>query len=175
MRGRLAGALLLALLVAGCGSPAAPSVTPGASPAAPSALLQRLQSIPGLTATRIDTLPGFRESVQVDFSQPVNHDRPAGGTFPQRFLLSDRGEDRPLVFYTSGYGITRNFETELSALLQASQILLVHRFFPGAAPEPRDWRDLTIRQAAADQHRIREALRALYPGPWVSTGASKGA
>jgi hypothetical protein len=77
-----------------------------------------------------------------------------------------------MVFYTSGYGINNNAEPELSALLQANQILLVHRFFPGAVPP--DWQYLTIRQAAADQHRIREALRELYPGKWVSTGGSKG-
>jgi hypothetical protein len=77
-----------------------------------------------------------------------------------------------MVFYTSGYGISRNFEPELSALLKANQVLLVHRFFPGAVPP--DWKYLTIRQAADDQHRIREALRSLFPAKWVSTGASKG-
>lgn len=77
-----------------------------------------------------------------------------------------------MVFYTSGYGISRNFEPELSALLRSNQILLVHRFFPDA--NLSDWRYLDIRQAADDQHRIREALRNLFPGKWVSTGASKG-
>jgi hypothetical protein len=33
---------------------------------------------------------------------------------------------------------------------------------------------LTIRQAADDQHRIRQVLGSLYPGKWVSGGASKG-
>jgi hypothetical protein len=173
---RRAAALLgLALATAGCGGAStAPPAVPSATAPAQSDLLRRLQAIPGVTATPIATLPGFTESVQVDFLQPVEHGDPARGTFAQRFLLSHRGEDRPTVFYTSGYGISRNFEPELSALLQANQILLVHRFFAGATPEPRDWRDLTIRQAAADQHRIRDAMRSLYAGAWVSTGGSKG-
>jgi hypothetical protein len=135
-------------------------------------LLQKLQAIPGFQVSQIQALQGFAQSFQVDFTQFVDHAAPAAGTFSQRFYLSYRAADAPMVFYTSGYGISRNFEPELSALLKANQILLVHRFFPGAVPP--DWKYLTIRQAADDQHRIREALRGLFPGKWVSTGASKG-
>ena len=138
----------------------------------PRTLLQKLQALPGFQVTQIQTLQGFAQSFQVDFSQSVDHTNPAAGTFSQRFYLSYRSDDAPMVFYTSGYGISRNFEPELSALLRANQILLVHRFFPNAVPA--DWKCLTIRQAADDQHRIREALRNLFPGKWVSTGASKG-
>ena len=135
-------------------------------------LLQKLQALPGFQVTQIQALQGFAQSFQIDFMQPVDHAAPAAGNFAQRFYLSYRSDNAPMVFYTSGYGIGRNFEPELSALLQANQILLVHRFFPDAVPP--DWRYLTIRQAADDQHRIREALRNLFPGRWVSTGASKG-
>ncbi len=135
-------------------------------------LLQKLQALPGVQAVQITALSGFSSSFQVDITQPVDHANSSAGTFSQRFFLSHRSEDAPMVFYTSGYGISRNSEPELSALLQANQILLVHRFFPDAVPP--DWQYLTIRQAANDQHRIREALRELYPGKWVSTGGSKG-
>ena len=171
--GRLAAVLVGSLFLLACGT-GGPAPAGSAAPQPASALLTRLRALPGVTATPIETLAGFSESLQVDYRQPVDHDDPARGTFTQRFLLSHRGEARPMVFYTSGYGIGRNFEPELSALLQANQILLVHRFFEGATPEPRDWRDLTIRQAATDQHRIRAALGPLYPGPWVATGGSKG-
>jgi hypothetical protein len=135
-------------------------------------LLSRLQALPGLQVTQIQTLAGFSQSFQVDITQPVDQLNAALGTFRQRFYLSHRSENAPLVFYTSGYGISRNFEPELSALLQANLILLVHRFFPDAAIA--DWNNLTIRQAADDQHRVRETLKGIYPGKWVSTGASKG-
>ena len=39
---------------------------------------------------------------------------------------------------------------------------------------PADWSKLVIRQAAADHHRIAAALRPLYAGRWLATGASKG-
>ena len=135
-------------------------------------LLQKLQALPGFQVTQIQALAGFVQSFQIDIAQPVDHANPAAGSFAQRLYLSYRSDNAPMVFYTSGYGIGRNFEPELSALLRANQILLVHRFFPDAVQS--DWRYLTIRQAADDQHRIREALRNLYPGKWVSTGGSKG-
>ncbi|MEN6312278.1 MAG: S28 family serine protease [Acidobacteriota bacterium] len=135
-------------------------------------LLERLRALPGLQVTKIQTLSGYSESFQIDITQPIDHQNAAGGTFEQRFYLSHRSESAPTVFYTSGYGINRNFETELSALLQANQILMVHRFFPNA--DVADWNYLTIRQAADDQHRIRKVLAAIYTGTWVATGASKG-
>ena len=165
----LAGLVLFGALLPSCSRKAdeAPEPTPPQQ-----TLLQKLQALPGIQAVRVPALEGFSESFQVDISQPVDHDDPSAGAFYQRFYLSHRDDDAPMVFYTSGYGIGRNAEPELSSLLRANQILLVHRFFPNAVPP--DWRYLTIRQAAADQHRIREALRELYPGKWVSTGGSKG-
>lgn len=162
--GALVGLFVSSLFFASC--------TPKADEPQEKTLLQKLQELPGFQVTRIQTLQGFSQSFQIDFEQPVDHADSAAGTFFQRFYLSHRSDNAPMVFYTSGYGIGSNFEPELSALLQANQLLLVHRFFPDAVPP--DWKYLTIRQAADDQHRIREALRQLYPGKWVSTGASKG-
>ncbi|MCJ7525934.1 MAG: aminopeptidase [Candidatus Aminicenantes bacterium] len=137
-------------------------------------LLERLRQIPGLQVTEITSLAGYQQSFQVDITQAVDHADPARGTFAQRFFLSFRGEAAPTVFYTSGYGIGRNYESEPAVLLQANQVLMVHRYFPYAVPSPDDWSFLTIAQAAADQHEIRERLRGIFPGKWVSSGASKG-
>ncbi len=165
----LAGLAFLSLVVASCSRKAdeSPDPTPPQQ-----TFLQKLQALPGIQAIQLPALEGFSESFQVDISQLVDHTDPSAGTFNQRFYLSHRADEAPMVFYTSGYGISRNSEPELSALLQANQILLVHRFFPNAVPP--DWRYLTIQQAAADQHRIRDVLTELYPGKWVSTGGSKG-
>ncbi len=165
----LTGLAVFWLLMPSCSpkSEGTPEPTPQ-----PQTLLQKLQTLPDIQAVRVPALEGFSESFQVDIIQPLDHANPAAGTFNQRFYLSHRDENAPMVFYTSGYGISRNAEPELSSLLRANQILLVHRFFPNAIPS--DWQYLTIRQAAADQHRIREALRDLYPGRWISTGGSKG-
>jgi len=37
-----------------------------------------------------------------------------------------------------------------------------------------DWEYLTIRQAAADHHRIAQAFKPIYTGKWVNSGISKG-
>ncbi len=165
----LAGLAFVSLIIASCSRKA--DETPEPTPPSET-LLQKLQELPGVQAVELPALSGFTSSFQVDISQPVDHANPSAGTFNQRFYLSHRSDDAPMVFYTSGYGISNNAEPELSALLQANQILLVHRFFPGAVPP--DWQYLTICQAAEDQHRIREALRDLFPGKWIATGGSKG-
>ena len=137
-------------------------------------LLERLERIPGITATAITPPSGFAQAFQVDLAQAIDHDAPQRGTFRQRFYLSYRGEDAPTVFYTSGYGISRNTESEPAALLQANQVLMVHRYFPDAVPSATDWSFLTIAQAAADQHEVRSRLAEILPGKWLSSGASKG-
>jgi hypothetical protein len=137
-------------------------------------LLQRLQRIPGVEAVAIAPLPGYAQAFQVDILQPVDHDQAGRGEFRQRFYLSYRADEAPTVFYTSGYGISRNYESEPAALLQGNQVLMVHRYFPGAVPSASDWGFLTTRQAAADQHEIRTKLASILTGKWLSSGASKG-
>jgi hypothetical protein len=137
-------------------------------------LLERLRQVPGLQVAEISPLAGYRQAFQVDIAQEIDHGDPARGTFPQRFYLSVRDEEAPTVFYTGGYGVGRNSESEPAALLQANQLLLVHRYFPNAVPSATDWSFLTIAQAAADQHAIAEKLRGILTGKWVSSGASKG-
>ena len=137
-------------------------------------LLERLQRIDGFAVSEVAPLSGFRQAFQIDAVQPVDHGDPSRGTFRQRFYLSFRDEAAPTVFYTTGYGVSRNYESEPAALLQANQLLLVHRYFPGAVPVEDDWSFLTTAQAAADQHRLREKLAGILTGKWLSSGASKG-
>jgi hypothetical protein len=137
-------------------------------------LLQQLRQISGLTVTAIAPLAGFEQAFQVDMLQPIDHGNPSLGSFSQRFYLSYRGEEAPTVFYTTGYGVSSNYESEPAALLQANQVLLVHRYFPGAVPSADDWSFLTTAQAAADQHEIRVKLAEILAGKWLSSGASKG-
>jgi len=137
-------------------------------------LLERLRQVPGLQVAEIVPLAGYQQAFQVDIAQEIDHNDPGKGTFAQRFYLSFRGEEAPTVFYTGGYGAGRNSESEPAALLQANQVLMVHRYFPNAVPSADDWGFLTIAQAAADQHAIREKLRAILTGKWVASGASKG-
>ncbi|MBK6427599.1 MAG: hypothetical protein IPF82_15770 [Blastocatellia bacterium] len=63
---------------------------------------------------------------------------------------------------------------ELTALLQANQVHVEHRYFLPSRPDPVSWPFLNIAQSAADHHAIVTAFRPLYTAKWVSSGASKG-
>lgn len=137
-------------------------------------LLQKLQKLPDVVVTEITPPQGYLQSFQIDVSQPVDYGNPLGKKFFQRIYLSHLDESRPMVLSTRGYGVARNSLDELSILLNANQIIVTHRFFPNAQPEPLAWQYLDIRQAANDHHRIVEMFKGLYPGKWVNAGASKG-
>jgi len=163
---RLISLVLLALFFSCSEKAAEPAKTP--------TLFDKLRQIPGFQVYEISPpVQGFTETFQVHFSQPIDHHDEGRGTFQQLFFLSDRGPGQPMVFSTSGYGAPAyDYVSEPAALLNGNQIVMGHRFFSDNIPQ--NWNYLTIRQAADDQHAIREALKDIYPGKWVSTGVSKG-
>jgi PS-10 peptidase S37 len=140
------------------------------------AVLGALRAVPGLSAEAAATNASSACAFDLTLEQPVDHDAPAGGRFLQRARLLHRSPDAPLSLASTGYALfgQQARDTELSYLLGANLLVVEHRYFLPSAPEPRDWTRLTIAQAAADHHRFVEALRPLYPGPWLSEGASKG-
>ncbi len=80
-----------------------------------------------------------------------------------------------MVLQTSGYYVTPYpVMSEPTELLGANQVSVEQRYFPPSRPRPARWKHLTIRQAAADHHRIVSALEPICGQRWISTGASKG-
>jgi len=152
-----------------------------AEPAAPASvvrddLLDKLTAIPGLTVVSESQPAGYRFFV-LSFTQPVDHRHPRRGTFEQRLTLLHRSADAPVVLYTGGYGLPVNptaSRTEPTQLVDGNQVSVEHRFFRSSRPAPADWDDLTIWQEATDEHRIVQALKTVYSGRWIQTGASKG-
>jgi hypothetical protein len=153
-----------------------------AEPAAPASvvvrddLLDKLTAIPGLTVVSESQPAGYRFFV-LSFTQPVDHRHPRRGTFEQRLTLLHRSADAPVVLYTGGYGLPVNptaSRTEPTQLVDGNQVSVEHRFFRSSRPAPADWDDLTIWQEATDEHRIVQALKTVYSGKWLQTGASKG-
>lgn len=139
-------------------------------------LLDRLAAIPGLTVVS-ESQPGGLRFFVLTMTQPVDHRRPHEGTFEQRLTLLHRSETAPVVLYTGGYGLPVSptaSQTEPTRLLAANQVSVEHRFFRSSRPEPADWDTLDIWQQASDEHRIVQALRTIYGGRWIQTGASKG-
>ena len=120
-------------------------------------------------------LPGYRFFV-LGYEQPVDHAAPAGAKFQQRMTLLHRDYAAPMVVQNSGYFVsTRGTRSQVTSITNGNQLSMEHRYFLPSRPEPADWSKLTIEQAANDQHRITQALKArLYRGKWLTTGASKG-
>ncbi len=145
-------------------------------------LLDQLRALPGVEVEDRSTRGG-PPTFALTFRLPVDHDAPAGPSLPLRAVLVHRDARAPVVMHMSGYALFGAPEElaaariELSSLLDANDLIVEHRFFGASAPTPappETWRHLTIAQSARDTHAVLETLRALYPGPWVATGYSKG-
>lgn len=115
-----------------------------------------------------------KATIEMTFTQPIDHEDPGAGTFDQRVVLIHKGFDKPLVFWIEGYALGGRGEQEITRLLDANQLMVEHRYFGQSRPDPLDWRYLTIEQAAADHHRIVQAFDPIYTGKWINSGISKG-
>ncbi len=144
-------------------------------------LLERLRAVPGLEVAELPArLPGTR-AFAMTLEQPQDHQGLLRTpVIPQRLILIHRDEDAPTVLFSTGYGLFEDpllfteLEVEPTLVLGANQLTVEHRFFGESIARPADWSKLTVAQAAADAHHIVTALSAVYRGPWVGTGVSKG-
>lgn len=143
--------------------------------------LERLRAIEGMRVTPMAIDP-MRRWYSLELRQPVDHDDPGAGYFEQHMALLHRGEGEPVELRTAGYGreepenADEDPDDELTRAFGANILFVEHRFFGTSKPagDALPWMQLTARQAAADHHRIVEALKPLYRGPWLEVGGSKG-
>jgi PS-10 peptidase S37 len=143
--------------------------------APPDHLLDKLRALDGVTVEEVPTQTQPYAFYVLRFTQPVDHWDPASPTFEQRVSLLHRDLEAPVIALTSGYSdYYKDRLYELTGLLAANQISIEHRYFGESRPSPADWTKLTIRQMADDEHAIISALRTIYPGAFLTTGASKG-
>ncbi|MCP9945772.1 aminopeptidase [Streptomyces somaliensis] len=172
MRTTLRWLLSLVVLI-GTLSTAGTATAAGRDSAAPD-IKDRLLAIPGMSLIEEQPYPGYRFFV-LGYTQPVDHRRPAKGTFQQRLTLLHKDTSRPTVFFTSGYHLNTNpRRSEPTRIVDGNQVSLEYRFFTPSRPQPADWSKLDIWQAASDQHRLFTALKGIYDRKWVATGGSKG-
>lgn len=165
---RLVSGLVLSLGLISCRGPVESLTLPETQTieGASQSLLSRIESIQDVSIGAA--------TIEMTFTQPVDHDDPGAGTFDQRVILIHQGFDRPLVLWLEGYAGGNSREQELTRLLDANQLSIEHRYFGESVPDPLDWDHLTIEQAAADHHRIVQAFKPIYTGKWVNSGISKG-
>jgi len=167
---------------AGTSSDAGRSPEADAAPCTWTTLKQRLACIPGITVVEevvndpeagVTVVPEGYRRFELLIVQPANHDDPKSATFKQRLSLLHKSETGPMVLSSSGYGLSTG-RSEVTRTFTSNQLSVEHRFFTPSVPMPPTWKDLDIRQSAADYHRIVTALKSVYTGHWVNTGASKG-
>lgn len=141
------------------------------------AVVGRLSQIPGVRVEKIDDKlyqKNFKEGYLVWVKQPVDHANPNGPSFEQRVWLCHNSFDSQVVLVTEGYTANHFYTDDLTKILKCNQIFVEHRYFAKSTPEKKDWKYLTVRQAAADLHRVNEVFKQIYQGDWLSTGISKG-
>ena len=129
----------------------------------------------------VEQIPGndfFTATYKIMIEQPLDYSHAENGTFLQRVFVADKAIDAPVVFITEGYSASYaaspRYINELSPMLEANQVCVEHRYFEASTPDPVNWDYLTVRNAAADHHRVLQILKRYYTGKWVSTGISKG-
>jgi hypothetical protein len=181
---RLCTAALAAALAGGvaaaptyAGAPASAGVhTRTTAVAAEPDLADQIRELPGVSSVTEATAPAGYRFFKITFTQPVDEKHPRRGTFEQRLTLLHKDVSRPMVMYTSGYYVSQNpSRSEPTRIVDGNQLSMEYRFFEPSRPSNPDWpKELTIRQAAADQHRVIKSFQRLYEASWITTGGSKG-
>ncbi|MEV0320250.1 S28 family serine protease [Streptomyces sp. NPDC050658] len=155
---------------------AAPAAAATAGQPQAADIRDRIEAVPGMRVTAEKPAASGERHFELSYRQPVDHRHPSRGTFRQRLRLVHKSTDRPMVLYTSGYGLVTDpgFRSEPTTLVDGNEIVTEQRFFGESRPRPEDWSKLDIWQAASDHHRLIRALKPLYDARWISTGGSKG-
>jgi hypothetical protein len=144
-------------------------------------IAEYLATIDGLVATRVETPKGYDgyTKYQLELEQPRDHEDAADGVFTQHaylLVLNDTPTTAPFVLETHGYSLYDiGRPHELSTLLGANELGVEYRYNGASVAADPEFEDLTPRQGAADAHRWFELLSPFFRGPWISTGASRGA
>lgn len=143
----------------------------------PKSFEQRLKDIEGAEISILKTFDStrFESAYEIMLEQPYDHWDKTKGNFKQRILVFNTGKaSKPVVMETHGYNIWSDKATELSEILECNNITVEHRFFGDSRPDSIPWDLLTIKQSAADIHRVVTKFKELFTGKWISTGISKG-
>ena len=141
----------------------------------PDDLYEKLLNLPGIVSvTEIEAESGYNASFKIFISQPLDHKNPESTRFNQKFYISHRDENLPVVIELDGYSMPTNRSTELADIMECNKIIVEHRYFGESTAENPEWKYLTIEQAANDHHNIITTMKNIYEGKWISTGISKG-
>jgi hypothetical protein len=147
-----------------------------AAPAPSQELIQKFKALKDVVDVSVARSGrGGGETLDITIEQPLDHERPGLGKFPQHVFIAHVAFDRPVILGTEGYSARGANGGEPARVIGNCNLVTVeHRFFGRSAPEKVDWRYMTVRQSAEDLHAVVSELRKYYTGKWISTGISKG-
>ncbi len=140
-------------------------------------LYPKLKSLEGVEVVKVTSSPVWKEFYVLKVTQYLDQKKKKG-SFTQRVFIGHRGFENNNLLITEGYGAgyanNAQYKNELSEYLNSNQITIEHRYFLESMPENKDWKYLTVANAAADHHRVVELLKPIYTKKWINTGISKG-
>lgn len=120
----------------------------------------------------------FPEKYLMNFTQAIDPQNPALGTFDQRVIVCHKGYDRPTVIVTEGYwadyALNPKYQDEIGGLFNTNVIVVEYRYFGKSCPKDMDWTYLTVANSLSDLHNVVTTMKQIYHGKWISTGISKG-
>lgn len=141
-------------------------------------LKQRIEMITGVEVVNtLEATDHFTEVYEIWFRQKIDPNNDESETFLQKVLLGHVGYEQPVIVELEGYQIWSAESGELTTMFTGNQLTIEHRFFAESRPEGEiPWEQLTIENAAYDQHVIIERIKnSIYPdSKFISTGISKG-
>ncbi|SFS72611.1 PS-10 peptidase S37 [Zhouia amylolytica] len=132
-----------------------------------------LNKLPGIHFEKVTEKDPSVQVYELKIRQPLDHNDTLKGFFEQKVIVRHRGFDNPTLMSTQGYGLYRE-SNELEKIYDANHINVEHRFYGASVPSEKPWQYLTVEQAVADLHAIRQLFKKVYNNTWISTGISKG-
>lgn len=136
-------------------------------------------------AAEADT-PHLGNSTANFFTQLIDHNNPASGTFPQRYYVDFsywNGTSFPVFLYIGGEGVLsgtpRGYAATIAQELGALIVALEHRWYGASVPgditsTSQLQTTLTVEQAIADLASFQSWMMAQLrtTGPWLAVGGS---
>ncbi|MCI6803873.1 MAG: aminopeptidase [Prevotellaceae bacterium] len=140
--------------------------------------MQQLCALEGISDVKPLETSTFKEKYVLKMEQQVDWKTLSKGTLKERIIIGMKGLNKPTIIVTEGYfanyGISPDYEEELSRLFDANVILCEYRYFAESVPQPTNWDYMTVDNSLADYHHVRQTMGQLFTGKWISTGISKG-
>ena len=110
--------------------------------------MQQLCALEGISDVKPLDTSTFKEKYVLKMEQQVDWKTLSKGTLKERIIIGMKGLNKPTIIVTEGYfanyGISPDYEEELSRLFDANVILCEYRYFAESVPHPTNWDYMTV-------------------------------